>query len=170
MGARPYPGRNRVEPGNSSDEAPFIHLSTLEQVRLPANRPSAAVGLVLLVDPASWTRRCWEPGVPTDPASMLFPHLYRPCPVSAVFKVTAYRPGPDGTSRRSQNHPTPPPDPSAPSPPPPPPRSNPDLREPPAGPPPPRIAGEPIWVCGSGIERSGTATTGRPPQRARSWS
>uniref|UniRef100_UPI00128FF1A0 DUF952 domain-containing protein n=1 Tax=Mycobacterium avium TaxID=1764 RepID=UPI00128FF1A0 len=36
-----------------------------------------------------------EPGVPTDPASMLFPHLYGPLPVTAVHAVTDYRPGPD---------------------------------------------------------------------------
>ena len=28
---------------------------------------------------------------------MLFPHLYGPLPVEAVIRVTAYRPGPDGT-------------------------------------------------------------------------
>jgi uncharacterized protein (DUF952 family) len=39
----------------------------------------------------------WEPGVPTDPAAMLFPHLYGPLPVAAVTSVTPYLPGADGT-------------------------------------------------------------------------
>jgi uncharacterized protein (DUF952 family) len=39
----------------------------------------------------------WEPGVPTDPTSMLFPHLYGPLPVAAVTSVTSYLPGADGT-------------------------------------------------------------------------
>jgi uncharacterized protein (DUF952 family) len=39
----------------------------------------------------------WEPGVATDPASMLFPHLYGPLPVHAVVRVTAYLPASDGT-------------------------------------------------------------------------
>ena len=38
----------------------------------------------------------WEPGVPTDPESMLFPHLYGPLPAAAVTTVTPYRPGADG--------------------------------------------------------------------------
>jgi uncharacterized protein (DUF952 family) len=38
----------------------------------------------------------WEPGVPGDPASMLFPHLYGPLLVDAVVDVRPYRPGPDG--------------------------------------------------------------------------
>ena len=38
----------------------------------------------------------WEPGVPTDPESMLFPHLYGPLPVEAVTSVTLYLPGADG--------------------------------------------------------------------------
>ena len=35
--------------------------------------------------------------MPTDPESMLFPHLYGPLPVRAVSGVTAYPPEPDGT-------------------------------------------------------------------------
>jgi uncharacterized protein (DUF952 family) len=80
--------------------ARYIHLSTPEQVHLPANRLyRGRDDLVLLhVDPAllgSPVR--WEPGVATDPESMVFPHLYGPLPVRAVINVTAYPPGPDGT-------------------------------------------------------------------------
>lgn len=80
--------------------AEFIHLSTPEQVHLPSNRLfHGRPDLVLLhIDPAALQSPVrWEPGVPTDPASMLFPHLYGPLPVQAVVGVTAYRPGPDGT-------------------------------------------------------------------------
>ena len=84
----------------SGGEAEFIHLSTPEQVHLPANRLYAGRDdLVLLhLDPAALDSPVrWEPGVPTDPESMLFPHLYGALPVTAVVRVTAYRPGPDGT-------------------------------------------------------------------------
>lgn len=77
----------------------FIHLSTPDQVHLPANRLYRGRGdLVLLhIDPARLDSEVrWEPGVATDPASMLFPHLYGPLPATAVIRVTDYRPGPDG--------------------------------------------------------------------------
>lgn len=80
--------------------AGFIHLSTPGQVHLPANRLfRGRVDLVLLhIDPSRLDAPVlWEPGVKTDPESMLFPHLYGSLPVGAVFKVTDYRPGPDGT-------------------------------------------------------------------------
>lgn len=78
----------------------FVHLSTPRQVHLPANRLfSGRTDLVLLqVDPAKLDAPVrWEPGVPTDPESMLFPHLYGPLPVEAVIGVSGYRPGPDGS-------------------------------------------------------------------------
>jgi uncharacterized protein (DUF952 family) len=78
----------------------FIHLSTPEQVHLPANRLyRGRDDLVLLhVDPALLDSPVrWEPGVPTDPESMLFPHLYGPLPARAVIAVTAYPPSPDGS-------------------------------------------------------------------------
>lgn len=78
----------------------FIHLSTPDQVHLPANRLyRGRDDLVLLhIDPARLDSAVrWEPGVATDPASMLFPHLYGPLPATAVIRVTDYRPGPDGT-------------------------------------------------------------------------
>ena len=77
----------------------FVHLSTPDQVHLPANRLYAGrTGLLLLHIDSSRLHAPlrWEPGDPTDPASMLFPHLYGPLPTSSVIGVTEYRPGPDG--------------------------------------------------------------------------
>lgn len=77
----------------------FVHLSALEQVHLPANRLYAGrQDLVLLhIDPAKLVAPVrWEPGVPTDPEAMLFPHLYGALPVEAVMTITTYLPGPDG--------------------------------------------------------------------------
>lgn len=77
----------------------FVHLSTPEQVHLPADRLFAGRTdlVVLWVDPSRFTGELkWEPGVPTDPASMLFPHLYAPLPVAAVLEVAPYLPGADG--------------------------------------------------------------------------
>jgi uncharacterized protein (DUF952 family) len=93
-------GGIRPESRGRDGPAPFIHLSRLEKVHLPANRLyRGRTDLVLLhIDPAALDSPVrWEPGVATDPESMLFPHLYGPLPVSAVIKVTAYRPAPDGT-------------------------------------------------------------------------
>ncbi|MCV7290067.1 DUF952 domain-containing protein [Mycolicibacterium wolinskyi] len=77
----------------------FVHLSAPEQVHLPANRLYAGrtdllmlqIDLAKLSDPVRW-----EPGVPTDPDAMLFPHLYGPLPVAAVMTATSYLPGADG--------------------------------------------------------------------------
>lgn len=79
--------------------AGFIHLSTPEQVHLPANRLYAGRDdLVLLhIDPARLTSEVrWEPGVASDPDSMVFPHLYGPLPAAAVMSVTSYRPDANG--------------------------------------------------------------------------
>ncbi|ORW41035.1 DUF952 domain-containing protein [Mycobacterium paraense] len=87
-----------IDPGPPGSE--FIHLSTPEQVHLPANRLfRGRDDLVLLhIDPALLDSPVrWEPGVATDPDAMLFPHLYGRLPVSAVVGVIAYSPGPDGT-------------------------------------------------------------------------
>ncbi|MBI3226111.1 MAG: DUF952 domain-containing protein [Mycolicibacterium cosmeticum] len=80
-------------------EVGFIHLSAPEQVHLPANRLYAGrTDLVLLgIDPAALTDPVrWEPGVPTDPESMRFPHLYGPLPAGAVTSVTRYLPDGEG--------------------------------------------------------------------------
>lgn len=84
---------------DSLAEVGFVHLSAPEQVHLPANRLyTGRTDLVLLwLDPALLSSPVkWEPGVATDPESMLFPHLYGPLPAVAVTSVTPYRAGPDG--------------------------------------------------------------------------
>ncbi|OJZ64647.1 DUF952 domain-containing protein [Mycolicibacterium diernhoferi] len=81
-------------------EVGFVHLSSPEQVHLPANRLYAGrTDLVLLsIDPARLVDPVrWEPGVPSDPESMLFPHLYGPLPTEAVTSVTRYLPAADGS-------------------------------------------------------------------------
>jgi uncharacterized protein (DUF952 family) len=91
--------RGELRP-ESLASAGFVHLSTPDQVHLPANRLYRGRGdLVLLhIDPARLDAPVrWEPGVPTDPRSMLFPHLYGALPVAAVISVTNYRPGADGS-------------------------------------------------------------------------
>ena len=84
---------------DSLDDVGFIHLSAPEQVHLPANRLYAGrrtwCCFTWMPDRLSAPIR-WEPGVPTDPESMLFPHLYGPLPVGAVTSVTPYVPEPDG--------------------------------------------------------------------------
>ena len=89
-------GEHRPE---SLDASGFVHLSAPEQVHLPANRLySGRTDLVLLrIDPARLTSPVrWEPGVTTDPASMVFPHLYGPLPANSVISVTPYLPDGDG--------------------------------------------------------------------------
>jgi uncharacterized protein (DUF952 family) len=84
---------------DSLDADGFVHLSTPEQVHLPANRLYAGRGdLVLLrIDPARlFSEIRWEPGVASDPESMVFPHLYGPLPAAAVISVTSYRPDAKG--------------------------------------------------------------------------
>ena len=79
----------------SLDDAGLVHLSTPEQVHLPATRlfPGRRDLVLLVVDAdrlADPVR--WEPGVPEDPPSMRFPHLYGPLPTTAVVAVVPYRP------------------------------------------------------------------------------
>lgn len=83
----------------SLNEVGFVHLSAQCQVHLPANRLFAGRNdlVVLYLDPARLGAVVrWEPGVSTDPESMLFPHLYGPLPIAAVVDVSPYIPGPDG--------------------------------------------------------------------------
>jgi uncharacterized protein (DUF952 family) len=90
--------RGELRP-KSLTSAGFIHLSTPEQVHLPANRLySGRHDLVLLhIDPAHLDSPIrWELGVATDPESMLFLHLYGALPVDAVINVTSYVPAADG--------------------------------------------------------------------------
>lgn len=71
----------------------FVHLSTPMQVHLPANRIfSGRDDIVLLaLDQALLGAEIkWEPGVPSDPDSMRFPHLFGPIPVAAVTTATPY--------------------------------------------------------------------------------
>jgi uncharacterized protein (DUF952 family)/GNAT superfamily N-acetyltransferase len=79
--------------------AEFVHLSTPDQVHLPATRLFAGRSDLLLLaldaDRIGVPVR-FEPGVPTDPASMRFPHAYGPVPTAAVLAVLPYRPGADG--------------------------------------------------------------------------
>jgi uncharacterized protein (DUF952 family) len=81
-------------------EVGFVHLSTPDQVALPAERLfRGRTDLVLLVlDPTRiGVPVRFEPGVPSDPASMRFPHAYGPIPTAAVTTTLPYRPGDDGT-------------------------------------------------------------------------
>jgi uncharacterized protein (DUF952 family) len=83
----------------SFDEIGFVHLSSPHQVHLPANRLYAGRTdmVALRCDPAKLGAEVrWEPGVPGDPESMRFPHLYGPLPVAAVTSVTGYLPNADG--------------------------------------------------------------------------
>lgn len=83
----------------SLEDSGFVHLSSPEQVHLPANRLFAGRTdmLLLTIDASLLTAPVrWEPGVPGDPDAMTFPHLYGPLPAAAVTSVTTYLPGADG--------------------------------------------------------------------------
>ncbi len=84
-----------VRPASLADVG-FVHLSGPEQVHLPAGRLFAGRDdvLALVVDPARLTAPVrYEPGVPGDPASMRFPHLYGPLPTGAVVAVLPWSSG-----------------------------------------------------------------------------
>jgi len=77
----------------------YVHLSTPAQVALPADRlfRGRTDLLALMLNPARiGVEIRYEPGVPTDPESMRFPHAYGPVPTHAVTAVVPYRPRPDG--------------------------------------------------------------------------
>ena len=83
----------------SLGEVGFVHMSSPKQVHLPANRLYAGRTdmVALWCDPTKLGAAVlWEPGVPSDPESMTFPHLYGPLPVAAVTSVTSYLPDADG--------------------------------------------------------------------------
>ncbi len=77
----------------------FVHLSAPGQVHLPANRLFAGRSdmVLLRLDPGRLNAPVrWEAGVPSDPETMTFPHLYGPLPVAAVTSVTPYLPDDNG--------------------------------------------------------------------------
>jgi uncharacterized protein (DUF952 family)/GNAT superfamily N-acetyltransferase len=79
--------------------AEFVHLSTADQVALPAGRLFAGRPdlLLLAVDPDRIDVPVrFEAGLPTDPPAMRFPHAYGPIRTSAVLAVLPYRPRSDG--------------------------------------------------------------------------
>ena len=87
-----------VRPESLADTG-FVHLSAQHQVHLPANRLFAGRHdlVVLYIDPTALSAPLrWEPGVPGDPESMLFPHLYGVVPAAAVVAVRPYVPESDG--------------------------------------------------------------------------
>lgn len=88
-----------IRPASLADVG-FVHLSNPGQVHLPANRLFRGRRdiVLLLLDPERLDAPVrWEPGVPQDPASMRFPHLYGPLPTAAVTGVVDYPPDADGT-------------------------------------------------------------------------
>jgi uncharacterized protein (DUF952 family)/GNAT superfamily N-acetyltransferase len=79
----------------SLESVGFVHLSTPEQVHLPAERLYLGRRdlALLVVDPGRLADPVrFEDGVPADPGGLQFPHLYGPLPTSAVTAVVAYRP------------------------------------------------------------------------------
>ncbi|MFL6096237.1 MAG: GNAT family N-acetyltransferase [Blastococcus sp.] len=87
-------GEGAVRPP-SLESLGFVHLSTPDQVHLPAERlyPGRRDLALLVVDPARLSDPVrFEDGVPADPGGRQFPHLYGPLPAPAVVAVVPYRP------------------------------------------------------------------------------
>lgn len=79
--------------------AGFVHMSTPQQVALPAERLFHGRNdmLLLVLDPDRiGVEVRFEPGDPSDPGGMLFPHAYGAVPTSAVVAVVPYPPRRDG--------------------------------------------------------------------------
>jgi uncharacterized protein (DUF952 family)/GNAT superfamily N-acetyltransferase len=76
--------------------AGFLHLSTPDQVHLPAGRLFAGRRdvVLLVIDPGRLPDPVrFEPDVPDDPGGMRFPHLHGPLPACAVVAVVPWRAG-----------------------------------------------------------------------------
>ena len=76
----------------------FIHCSKVEQILRVANIfYNGQPGLVILaIDSGKLTSPLrWEPG--TDLTAEVFPHIYGPVNLEAVYNVLDFEPNPDGT-------------------------------------------------------------------------
>ena len=83
-----------VRPQSLADVG-FVHLSTPDQVHIPAAAlfPGRRDLVLLVVDPARLSAPVrFEAGLPAHPDGLLFPHLYGPLPTSAVIAVVPFRP------------------------------------------------------------------------------
>jgi uncharacterized protein (DUF952 family) len=82
----------------------FIHCSKSGQILRVANTMYSGLhGLVLLaVDPAELKSPLrWEPG--QDLTTEVFPHVYGPLNLDAIYKVVDFEPKPDGTFTLPEN-------------------------------------------------------------------
>ena len=101
------PAEGELRPASLAEQG-FVHLSTAEQVALPATRLFRGREdlLLLVVDPDLLGAEVhWEPGLPSDPEVLRFPHLYGPLPLDAVVATVEYRPGADGSFSAPQDLP-----------------------------------------------------------------
>lgn len=91
-------GWRRILAAGTIDPAPFVHLSTPEQVAHPAGYlfPGRPDIVLLVLDPARLDDVRFEEGDPPHPEGWRFPHSYGPVPTSAVLAAVPYRPRADG--------------------------------------------------------------------------
>jgi len=86
----------------SLDTEGFIHCSTGEQVSATANtRFARRTDLVLLVIDVEQLEAALRHEPVADPPGAVFPHVFGPINLAAVFDVVALAPGPDAASRSS---------------------------------------------------------------------